>query len=303
MISVILLNYFSYKDVYKYVYHLNEFVENKLHFAIVDNSNDLNEWEKLKDIFEVKTSEEISFDESYKLIIKSNIILIRNDCNAGYARGNNLGIKIANKYFNDNYLLISNTDLILKNKISFNKWIDEFSQNKRVAVIGPEVLGLDNKKQSPSRKMSFNERWGINLLVYPFNKYLYKRPPEIMEIDCKAEVYRLQGSFLFVEYNRLKSVNFFDENTFLYAEELILAEKLAKENMCMEYDPAISIIHNHNQIIGSFYSDLKKDLLRLKSESYYYEYYLNYPHCIYLIGIIMIYLYYFKKRIVCMIKK
>lgn len=299
-ITVILLNYFSSEEVKKYYDHMLKRIENELHFVIVDNSSDFSEWMKLVELF---GGEACLTDSRDKIHASDRCILLKAPSNLGYAKGNNYGIKVAMREFQDKYVLISNSDLVFEENMSFDNWITEFERNKNCAVIGPVIVGIDGNPQSPCRKMSFNERWGFNLFIYPFNKFLKKNYSEIIPIRQMAKVYRIQGSLMFCDVKKFESVGFFDEHTFLYGEELILAERLKKNGFSIMCDPSKTVLHLHNQVIGTFYNSMKRDLMKYKSEYYYYTAYLNYPKIIYPIGNIMIYFYYCKKWIIEKIKK
>lgn len=301
MISVIVLNYKSYESTFEYVVDIKDKIDDKLSFVIVDNSDDNQEWNDLVSCF--CKDYKVRFKNKSRLLINQDILLLKAMKNLGYAKGNNLGIKVAMEEFNPDQILISNTDIVIKDRINFEDWINTFKTQSDIAVIGPAIKGLDGEDQSPCRKMMFRERWVINLLAYPLNRYIYKKPDEIERMTNASKVYRLQGSFLFCDVNKLSQIEWFDEHTFLYGEELILAEKLRLKDMYMYYDPSIEVLHNHNQIIGTFYSSLSRDKLKLKSEIYYYTTYCSLPKVGYPIGIACLYIYYAKKAVVDLVKK
>lgn len=298
MISVILLNYFSDKQTYAYYCHLCEMVKDDLSYVIVDNSADHQQWIKLLETFQVKANEEKIITDYAR-----RICFVKNETNAGYAKGNNIGIRLAKEQFDCDFILVSNCDLKLMQSTTFTDWERMLQEDKKIAIIGPKIESPSGEKQSPCREMTFWERWCINLLVYPFNRFLYKREPEVIETKKAQEVFRLQGSFLFGSYEKLKSVGFFDEETFLYGEEIILAQRLRDAGMAMFYSPDISILHEHNQVIGNYYSDKKRDYMKLDSELYYYCTYQKMPHIIKPIAYCCLQFYCWKKRIVDIVKK
>lgn len=302
MVSVIILNYKSHNETFKYVVHLKEKIDEELSFVVVDNSDDVNEWNELVNVFINEYGFPIKKTET-KVLINTDILLLKANGNLGYARGNNLGVAAAVETFNPKQVLISNTDIVISERISLKKWITTLNTQSDIAVIGPAIIGLDGEPQSPCRKLMFRERWFLNLLAYPFNRYIYKRPDEIIKAEGACKVYRLQGSFLFCDVDKLSRIEWFDEHTFLYGEELILAERLSTKEMSMYYDPSIKVLHNHNQIIGSYYSSISRDMMKLKSEAYYYTTYCHLPKIVYPVGKLCLYIYYGKKAVVDFIKK
>ena len=88
-------------------------------------------------------------------------------------------------------------------------------------------------------------------------------------MDC------VYGCFFMVEGAILRENNYFDENTFLYFEENILARKMqkcSKQSIVLLND---YVTHNHNQIIGTNVSRYNKYKIYKKSQFYYEKFYNN----------------------------
>jgi GT2 family glycosyltransferase len=78
-----------------------------------------------------------------------------------------------------------------------------------------------------------------------------------------------------VDNNKLKEIDFFDENTFLYAEEPILSEKLIKKGYKTAYYNGVRIRHLHGFSTKTF-GNLKRFQLNLSSDLYYFSKYRNF---------------------------
>ena len=65
----------------------------------------------------------------------------------------------------------------------------------------------------------------------------------------------------------------FDEKTFLYAEELILSERMKKKGYKTYYESGATIIHEGGFTTKKNYIPLRKLKQRLESELYYYKEY------------------------------
>jgi len=57
--------------------------------------------------------------------------------------------------------------------------------------------------------------------------------------------YRVMWGFMLVDLEVMEEVSWFDENTFFYAEERILAEKLLKQGYRMAYTDSVYVRHVH----------------------------------------------------------
>ena len=82
-------------------------------------------------------------------IAKSNIYIINSELNLGVAKGNNLGVEFLYNNYPVDYLLFTNTDIIIKSDNVLDVLIEKIRNNKRIGIIGPNVVGLDGKRQSP----------------------------------------------------------------------------------------------------------------------------------------------------------
>ena len=162
-----------------------------------------------------------SIDKIYKVIIieNSNNQKFKNDIeekyinvkcflageNLGYAKGNNLGLS---KVKTD-YALIINPDAIL-HKDAIKNFFATASKIKDFAIIGPAIQ--DEKNLSNN-------------------------------LDSLAEVNSVKGFAMFLNIKEFKEIGFFDENFFIYLEEVDLCKRLKMNNKKIYVDPGILINH------------------------------------------------------------
>lgn len=64
-----------------------------------------------------------------------------------------------------------------------------------------------------------------------------------------------------------------DEHTFLFAEEMILSERMAAIGKKVYYDPEVSVIHAHGATIKKSMPSRKMANIQFKSNAYYYHHY------------------------------
>ena len=180
---------------------------------------------------------------------KLGFCYISTNSNIGYAKGNNFGVWWAkNNNLLGKYLCILNNDTVIIEKDFFKKLIKELKKVKSAGLIGPMVINAYNgKRQGPFLKLFFF-----------------------------FEVFKLIIPFLIYFKKFMEKKNGFDENTFLGAEEEIIAERLKSRNYITLYTPKSKLLHydgSTKKNTLSFKSDINHNLEGLK---YYYKIYRGY---------------------------
>lgn len=200
---------------------------------------------------------------------KRNFVFIKSDVNRGYGAGNNIGLRyaFAKGY---KYAFILNNDIIIKDACLISKLLDIFKENSNIAVVNPDVYSVDGHlfNRDAIRPSFFD--YTIGLINYK------KKGRKIQEKNGYGIVYRPQGCCMLVDINKMNEVDYFDENTFLYWEEPILAERLLNKGYLCACDLKTSIIHNHSKTVRSTF-DIRR-IIKINNESfaYYLKYYRNY---------------------------
>lgn len=230
---------------------------------------------------------------------KENIVLIKADENLGYGAGNNLGIREAYLVYNIEYALVVNPDTHFEDR-QIDKMLSYFSKDKKLACLGMLMLVPEDLKNFNYPKVSKKEYYKlINDLKNPpafklnswlfdlinflplsrriFHKFVaYKKEFYKSNKTNIKEVDAIAGSLLMLDLAKFIEVGEYDENVFLYEEELIIGAKLK----ALDYKTKILLdefyIHEHSKSINkSFKSALAKQKLRENSTLYYYKNYLS----------------------------
>ena len=164
---------------------------------------------------------ENSNDQILKKEIQSNyqnVECILSKENLGYGAGNNLGLSMVKT----SYALILNPDVTLING-AISKFFLAIKNLKDFGVIAP---------------VSYNEK---------YNNFNIAVDKEIKEVD------NVKGFAMFLNMKNLKKINFFDDNFFLYFEEIDLCRRLKKNDIKIFIDPTIEVNHlggtSHNSVI------------------------------------------------------
>lgn len=211
---------------------------------------------------------------------KTQLILVNSKNNSGFAKSNNMGLALIRHFDSEHtikYVLFSNSDIqFTQDKLLLSVLINDLNQHQDAGLIGPKVIGLDGKQQSPCGYLSLYQRWLRTCILWPLNLKWKQKISELTEASELSAVYRIIGAFMLADVERFHLIGGFDETTFLYAEELILAERLKKVGMKVYCDPKVVIIHEGGHTVGSLKNPEARNR-KLKnmftSDIYYYEKY------------------------------
>ena len=198
--------------------------------------------------------------------------------NAGFARANNLGAAISNHIYHDKYYLFSNNDITCKEPFDITKFDEIFERHPEIAIIGPCVETPNGVYQSPCKKISVFRHLFFTYWVYsiPFVK-----TKGDLDYTWESKVcYWVSGCFMVVKAAYFNQVKGFDENTFLYAEEMILSERLAQIGKgCYFYDE-YKIVHEGGHSTKKSNTNIQIMKIRFDSLCYFYYTYRNIPRII-----------------------
>ena len=149
-----------------------------------------------------------------------NVECILTNDNLGYGKSNNIGLrKVKTKYS-----LILNPDAIL-GKDALNNFFMQVKKKINFAIMGPTQT-----KEEPS-------------IINQNNK------TNLVEVD------EIKGFAMFLNMEKFKSIGFFDENFFLYLEEIDLCKRVKKLNEKIYFDSCIEIKHLGGKSVDKIFSD------------------------------------------------
>lgn len=156
------------------------------------------------------------------------VIFCQMGYNAGFARANNAGMKLAS----GNTFLLLNPDTIAIDD-SISRCLQQLNQSEYIAA-GVQQLNADG---SPQISGNFFMKGGLNhLLPLPYWGSLIRwlgyraktKIPNIREAKDKEEVDWISGAFLMVKKEAVEKAGMMDEDFFLYAEEVEWCSRLRK---------------------------------------------------------------------------
>lgn len=215
-----------------------------------------------------------STDNSLKKLKKyesKKIKIVEAKENRGYAAGNNIGIKYLIEHFDVDNIIISNPDIIVSED-NIKKLVSDL-ENPNISVVAPNIkepLSISRGWKLPTflselvANIPYFRRYEMSILSYPNKEYE----------DNLTEVEVVKGCFFIIKKEALKSIDYFDENTFLYYEEIIMGKKLKEKGYKTYVDNQVTVVHALSQSVDKSVNRMKKFKI-LKESQYYYEKYIN----------------------------
>lgn len=184
------------------------------------------------------------------------VYLMLNHENRGYSAGNNIGIKIAEKFGID-AVLICNPDMRIKNPRYLEVLAQALFSESSNCISASRIIGLDGKEQSPLRETNFWEElfWPIEVIKI-FGRSKSNIVPFVNNIPQLVE--KVSGCCFMLKVSLLKKHKYLDEEVFLYCEESILSKKIEKSKERIIFIPSINAVHAH------YASEKSESYLRIK---------------------------------------
>jgi GT2 family glycosyltransferase len=217
-------------------YNVKEFLQNLLHsiekassniskeIIVVDNASDDGSVEVIKEKF-------------------SSVILIENKINSGFGKANNQGLAIAK----GKYILFINPDCIVSED-TFDKMISFFEENSECGLAGCKILNSDGTLQLACRRSfpgpwtSFTKVTGLSNL-FPKSRIFARYNLTYLDENKTYEVDALSGSFMMMRKDVYEKVGGFDEQFFMYGEDLDLCYRVQKAGHKVFYVHSTQVIH------------------------------------------------------------
>lgn len=213
-----------------------------------------------------------STDNSYKrlssLTDRRTAILLA-ERNGGYGYGNNIGIKYSNS-LGAEYVLIANPDVEFSENAILT-CLNILKENKNCVAIAPLI-----NARHPAYRFTSPIRDAISSSIvlnkifspryYP-NSYFSGRG-NLCEVDA------LPGSLVMFDIKKFIECGLYDEDVFLYNEELIIGKKFQEHGFKSILCLTESYRHFHSISVGKTYkSALKPKKILLKSHAIYLKKY------------------------------
>lgn len=221
--------------------------------------------------------------------LPNKVFLKRSLENLGYAKGNNLGCGIYNGIQPDYYFVLNN-DTVLGDELTIQKLINAFNEvEEPCAVVAPLVDTLSTannvynqiqgRRLLPTSQLIIAHSAILSKIGHGkkiADQFIYKSlmPYEknrYYNVDC------ISGAAFLIKADYCLKDKIFDENTFLYFEEIILAEQLCLRKLKSYIDTSVMVKHYQGVSTGKRgkRTPYKMFVYALESEVYFYKKFRN----------------------------
>lgn len=187
-----------------------------------------------------------------------------NEENLGFAKACNQGIDLSAGEF----LIFLNNDFEFTTDI-FDRIIDKFQRYENLGLLGFQLLNPDGTLQKTDFKFPTIPRRILQLTIVPLlRRYASSKSPAFSGKDKVVDY--IKGALMITPAKLLNQLQLrFDENYFMYHEEMDLAFQLRKHSMICILDTTPAGIH-----YGQNYEDIGNErvfLLRQKNHLYFFK--------------------------------
>jgi GT2 family glycosyltransferase/lipopolysaccharide/colanic/teichoic acid biosynthesis glycosyltransferase len=194
---------------------------------------------------EIIVVDNASDDGSIELLKEKypDVKLIVNEKNVGFGAANNQALQIARgKYF-----LLINPDTIIKEN-TLNEMISFFRRTPGAGIAGCKVLNPDGTLQLACRRgfpgpwTSFTKVMGLSR-IFPNSKLFARYNLTYLNENQTYEVDAVSGAFMMMRRELYEKIGGFDQQFFMYGEDLDLCYRSQKSGYKVYYLHTTEVIH------------------------------------------------------------
>lgn len=189
----------------------------KIEIIVADNNSDEENISKLEDNLK-------SFKE---------VIFVKNDVNYGFGKGCNL----ASKNAKGDFILFLNSDATLYEG-GLISMVERNMGNKSLGILGGKMLNTDGTDQLSAGK--FFNLLNTSLVLLGLEKFSSLRisPKNLSKVDW------VSGGFMLIRKKLFDQFEGFDENFFMYVEDMEICYRVSKLGLDTYFDPGTVVIHS-----------------------------------------------------------
>lgn len=215
---IILVNYNGFEDTLACIESINVVKGEKPFIVLIDNNSiDKERLKKLHQIYD-------------------HLHIIFNDKNIGFGRGNNIGIQWAQKNIEFDYLLLLNNDTIIESD-SIEYLIQPFSKDPQIGITTCKIMYEANRELVwyGGGKINFFRGWPR---ITDYNKEASSDGANLSKFVDFAS-----GCVMMFSKESIKDIKGFDNNFFMYCEDLELCMRARKLGYKIYYETKSIVYH------------------------------------------------------------
>ncbi|PKP35263.1 MAG: hypothetical protein CVU00_03120 [Bacteroidetes bacterium HGW-Bacteroidetes-17] len=220
LVSIITVNYNRLQDTIELLESLGKIYYSNIELILIDNGSD---------------------DDLNLLERKfSNLKLIKNKKNLGFAAANNIGIKLAK----GKYILLINNDVIVTPEF-LTYLVQKLEQDQSIGIVSPKIYYY--YKPNMIQYAGFTD---INPITIR-NKGIGFNELESGKYDEEKETYYAHGAAFLFRTELIKKIGFMSEIFFLYYEEMDWCKRVRNNGYKIYYIPRSIIYHKDSATTGA----------------------------------------------------
>jgi len=265
-VSIIILNWNGWEDTLECLESIYQINYNNYNVILVDNDSEDNSIQTIKEYAngeieikskffkythdnkpieimeysqreyeELKQKEYLNLNNKVKDSKTNKLIIIKNEKNYGFAEGNNIGIKFAQKLFDPDYFLLLNNDTVVEP--NFLKELVEFADtDEKIGIVGPKIYYYNFKNKD-------NYIWSAGGEIHLWRELIYSHvginEEDLGQFDAVKEVEWVSGAALLLKTNANIFKNLecgvLNNNYFFGTEDVELCIKTRKTGLKIFY--------------------------------------------------------------------
>jgi GT2 family glycosyltransferase/lipopolysaccharide/colanic/teichoic acid biosynthesis glycosyltransferase len=190
-----------------------------------------------------------------------DVVVIENEQNIGFSKANNIALRIAK----GEYTLILNPDTLLEEN-TFEKMYEFCKEHPDAGAVTSKLILANGKLDSACRRsfpkpgVAIPRILGLSKL-FPRSKLFSRYNLTYLDENETYEVDAICGAFMFIPSHVFEKTGFFDEDYFMYGEDLDLCFQIRKMGYKIFYYPEVTTIHfkgestrkTHLSYVNNFY--------------------------------------------------
>ena len=159
--------------------------------------------------------------------------LIENDQNVGYPRANNIGFRQSH----GEYVFFLNTDTVMP-AAAPAALLAEIKARPEVGAVGPALVHENGRFQvSFGKKVGFLSEIRQKLILNPYYSIALRHSPKPRAVGW------LSGACLLARRAAIEAAGLFDEDFFLYFEDIDLCRRITDQGFKLFFLPAVRVSH------------------------------------------------------------
>lgn len=199
-------------------------------------------------------------------------VFVRNDRNAGYSAGNNIGARLA-VAAGCEAVLVVNPDVRIADREYLKRLADGLFLDEKNVVATSAMRNLSGNDENPMSELSFVRELFLPMAM--IGKVLgFARQKRTSLPQRAGPVEKVSGCCFLVRSDFLQEIGYFDENVFLYCEEAILAAQIRRVGRQAIYFPWLEAVHAHRPAGKG--DPVRRQILWSRSRKYWHTHYAGY---------------------------